>query len=522
MALSINPEHVEALTNLGNLLSLEGRYKEAEVRHRMAISLQPNHSEVCANLGRNLASQGRYEEAESYLERAISLQPNLASAYNNLGGVLGNMGKIPEAVENFEKAVQLDPEHYDAHSNILFGRNYLRDFSTDLYLDEARRYGSKVSERALPKFSSWNSRGEGKRIRVGFVSGDFKKHSVAYFLEGLIKHFDKERFELTAFPTSHKSDEVTHRIKPLFNEWVPIVGESDFDAARIIHERGINALIDLSGHTAFNRLPVLSFRPAPIQATWLGFFASTGLPEIDYFIGDPQMAPPGEEKHFTEQVWNLPETWLCFSPPQEVVEIQAPPAQKNGFITFGNFGNLSKVNDDVIAVWSRVMTEIPSSKLFLKAKQLGDKKISEKLVLKFRENGIDSNRLTLEGSSPREEYLRAYNDIDIVLDTFPYPGGTTSNEALWMSVPILTLRGDRFLSRLGFSINTNAGLTDWVANDVNEYVQKAVVLTSDLSRLANFRSRLRAKVLKTPLFDQARFARNFENMIKDMCDKHNI
>jgi protein O-GlcNAc transferase len=521
-AISINPEHTEALTNLGNVLSLTDRYAEAEEKHRLAISVYPEFADTDANSGNNLNVQGRLAEGEANLVRVNAPQPRLAAAHNNLGGVLSNMGRIPEALRSYLEAVRLNPSQYQAHSDALFSYNYLRDFSIDRYLQEARRFGSFVSDRAKPKFTSWRTRRFGESIRVGFVSGDLREHAVAYFVEGLIKNLDLERIELLAFPTRNKSDDLTDRIRPFFTKWISVVGESDFDAAKIIHEQGVDVLIDLSGHTGFNRLPVFSYKPAPIQATWLGYFASTGLPEIDYFIGDPHVSPAGDNECFTEDVWNLPDTWFCFTTPKMAIDTQPPPVHKNGYITFGNFGNLIKVNDDVIDVWAQVLSGVPESKIFLKSKQLADKNIGDMIRNKFVTRGIGSDRLIFEGRSSRDNYLKAYNKIDIVLDTFPYPGGTTSNEALWMGVPILTLKGDRFLSRLGYSINTNADLPQWVAADKSEYVKKAVTFASDQKMLTEFRSEARARVLATPLFDQVRFARNFENMIRDMCDKHKV
>jgi protein O-GlcNAc transferase len=521
VAISINPEHAEALTNLGNVFSRTGRYAKAEEKHRLAISFYPEYADTSTGLGNN-GAQGRPLETEVNLARVNDLQARLASAHNNLGGVLSNMGRIPEALQSYLEAVRLDPSQHQVHSNILFSHNYLREFSIEGYLEEARRFGSFVSNRAKPKFTSWRARRFGEPIRVGFVSGDLRQHAVAYFVEGLIKNLDLESFELFAFPTRNKSDDFTDRIRPFFARWISIVGKSDFDAAKIIHDQGVDVLIDLSGHTASNRLPVFSHKPAPIQATWLGYFASTGLPEIDYFIGDPHVSPVSHSEHFSEKVWNLPDTWFCFNPPKMAIDTQPAPAQKNGYITFGNFGNLIKVNDDVIDVWAQVLSRVPESKIFLKAKQLADENIGHILKNKFVSRGVSSDRLIFEGPSNSEEYLEAYNKIDIVLDTFPYPGGTTSNEALWMSVPILTLEGDRFLSRLGYSINRNIDLPEWVAADKNEYIERAVAFASNQELLAELRPQLRAKVLASPLFDQVRFARNFENMIRDMCIVHKI
>ena len=521
-ALHLNPQSVEALIALGGLLSLDGRFEEAENRIRKAISLKPESADGHEALGRNFFAQGFFADAEYSLRRAITLEPNLASAHNILGVVLSEMGKNSEAIKSFLKAVEIDPTYHQAHSNALFGLNYARNFSMAAYLEEAKKFGEATTQRAQPKFTSWRTRNTTDPIRIGFVSGDLRDHAVGYFIEGLVKNLDKKRFELFAFPTETRFDDVTERIKPLFQNWLPLFGKSDNEAAKRIHSEGIDVLLDLSGHSALNRLPVFSLKPAPIQATWLGFFASTGLPEINYFIGDPQLSPSTARGEFVEEIWNLPETWFCFSPPERSVDIRPAPVQSNGFITFANFSNLSKVNDDVLDTWSEVIKSVPNAKLFLKSKQLGVPAVAKNLEKKFQERGVKSDRLILEGPSDRGDYFQAYNKVDVILDTFPYPGGTTSCEAVWMGVPVLTLRGDRFLSRLGFSINSNVALLDWVAEDIEDYVATAVMHASNQRQLINLRLNLRDRVLNSPLFDQVRFARHFEQMITAMCEKSGV
>ena len=291
---------------------------------------------------------------------------------------------------------------------------------------------------------------------------------------------------------------------------------SDRDAASVIHQKGIHVLIDLSGHSRGNRLPVFSYKPAPVQVSWLGYFATTGLPEMDYFLGDPYMSPNLESNHFTEFVWKLSETWLCLKPPSFEFPVSVLPAISNGFVTFGSFANLSKMNDRVVKTWASVLHRIPTSKLFLKTNQFTDVVQIEAVQKLYEKYGIKADRLILDGPDSRSAYFEAYNKVDIVLDTFPYPGGTTSVDALWMGVPVLTVKGDRFLSHLGESIAINAGNRDWIAHDLNDYVEKAVNLTSDVELLANHRSSLREQVLNSPLFDTDCFANNFSDAVWGM------
>ena len=519
-AIQLKPDFADAHNNLGNVLKDLERLSEAESNYREAIRLKPDFAEAHNNLGNALIDLGRISEAESSFREALRLKPNYADAHSNLGNALIDLGRISEAESNYREALRLKPDFAEAHSNLLFGLNYAESISTQAALTEARRYGSTVSSRAVPKFTSWETPCNASKLRIGFVSGDLRNHPVGYFAQGLLEHLDRKQFELIAFPTTLKSDDLTIRIKPLCQGWIPIFGKTDREAAALIHQQSIHVLIDLSGHTDGNRLPVFSYKPAPVQASWLGYFATTGLAEMDYFLGDPHMAPKNEHHHFSEQVWNLPETWLCLTPPSQTIPVSPLPALKNRYITFGNFGNLSKMGEEVVKRWALILRCVPNSKLFLKARQLADAAVVRETQRRFANHDVAVDRLILEAPSARAEYLAAYNRVDMVLDTFPYPGGTTSSEALWMGVPVLTLKGDRFLSRLGESIARNAGQANWIAEDLDDYVNKAVAFASDLPRLADMRATLRQRVLETPLFDVERFARNFGEAVQSIFSRH--
>jgi predicted O-linked N-acetylglucosamine transferase (SPINDLY family) len=300
------------------------------------------------------------------------------------------------------------------------------------------------------------------------------------------------------------------------SEWRSVVGMSDEAAARLIHEDGIQVLVDLSGHTAHNRLPVFAYKPAPVQVTWLGYFATTGVEAMDYILGDPYVTPEGEEHHFTERVWRLPQIYCCFSEPRYEVSVGALPALSNGYVTFGSFNNLAKVNDRVISLWSRVLQAVPGSKLLLKTKALADEGVRGRVRSRFAACGVGSDRLILEGPAPRGELLGAYNRVDIGLDPFPYPGGTTTAESLWMGVPVLTRRGDRFLSHVGETMAYNTGQGAWVAADDAQYVQKAVSFASDLRALSALRAQLRQTVLQSPLYDAKQFAKHLTQALTQM------
>lgn len=515
-AIRLNPGFANAHYNLGLAHHNSGQHTEAEQYYLEALRLVPNYAEAYINLGTIFLDRGQLVQAADMYREALRLRPDVARAHNNLGNALKDLGDLAGSIASYREALRLNPADTKAGSNLLFSLNYSELMSPAEALLEAKRYGDVVSSKAVPKFTAWQLVSDNKKLRVGFVSGDLRNHPVGYFIEGLIRYLDPAQFKLYAFTTHHKADELTERLKPFYSEWVPIFGLPDADAAKAIYERGVDVLIDLSGHTAHNRLPVFAFKPAPVQATWLGYFATTGLPEMDFFIGDPIMAPEREAGHFTERLCRLAETWLCLAPPEDAQPVEALPALSNGYITFGCFGNLAKMNDAVVALWSRVLLAVPDARLFLKGKQLAEGKMMDAVKGRFARYGIAPDRLLLEGPTSRSDYFQAHNRVDMVLDTFPYPGGTTSTDALWMGVPVITLKGDRFLSHLGESIATNAGQHDWIAQDQDDYVHKAVAFANDIKALSALRARLRAQVLQSPLMQPERFARHFGEALWSM------
>jgi predicted O-linked N-acetylglucosamine transferase (SPINDLY family) len=351
------------------------------------------------------------------------------------------------------------------------------------------------------------------------VSGDLYDHPVGFFFESVLAALRARtpaRLELTVYANGLNDDATTRRIRAAAHAWRVVAGLSDEHLVQVIRDDGIDVLVDLSGHTGRNRLPAFAWKPAPVQATWLGYFATTGVAAIDYLIADPWAVPEGADDEFTESVWRLPETRMCFTPPADAPDVADLPARAGNPLTFGCFSHLTKVNDDVLALWARVLVAVPGSRLFLKAPQLAADTVHDALLARFQAHGIGAERLILEGPSRRADYLAAYEDVDLMLDTFPYPGGTTTAEALWMGVPVLTLAGDTFLSRQGRSLLTNAGLPEWVANDADDFVARAVARAADLDGLADLRRGLRQRLQASPLFDAPRFAAHFEAALRGM------
>ena len=311
--------------------------------------------------------------------------------------------------------------------------------------------------------------------------------------------------------------------KPYFSAWRQLNHLNDEAAARLIHADGVHVLLDLSGHTAHNRLPVFAWQPAPIQASWLGYFATTGIKEMNYLLTSSVAVPEIHTAQFTERIWYLPDTWLCFTAPEVGLPVARLPALQNGHITFGCFQRLDKVGDTVLAVWAKILAAIPGARLYMACRQLGESQVRAQIVECFNEHGIDPARLTLRGSAAsREDYLARYSEIDVVLDSFPYPGVTTTCESLWMGVPTLTLAGDTLLARQGAGVLVAAGLEDWVTTSIAEYIEKAVALAGELPKLATLRADLREQVSASPLFDAERFARNFEDALWDMWPSRTV
>lgn len=522
-ATELLPNDADAFNNLGIVLTDLGRLNEAVSSCRRALKIKPDDARAYNNLGNALKGLGQLADAVKSFRRAVEIKPDYAKAHNNLGSAMQDVGQIDDAMTSYRTALKLQPDYINAKSNLLFALNYTASHPLAYCMAEARQYGQMVAEKVSRRFSAWRCATTPERLRVGLVSGDLRNHPVGYFLESLLERLDYSRIELIAYSTNPLVDELTTRIKPHFAAWKPLFGLSDEAAARLIHGDGVHILLDLSGHTQHNRLPMFAWKPSPVQASWLGYYATTGVVEMDYLLADPYVVPIGEDGNFTETIWRLPESYLCFTAPTYDLEVCPLPALSMGHVTFGSFNNLVKMNDAVVDLWARVLHAVPGSMLFLKTKQLNDRSICHITRQRFVNRGISSDRLLLDGSSPRADLLAAYRKVDIALDPFPYPGGTTSVESLWMGVPVITRRGERFLSHVGETIAHNAGLTDWVAADDDGYVAKAVEHTANLEHLAALRAGLRRKVLASPVFEASSFARNFEaalwGMWQTLADK---
>lgn len=514
----IQPNHVQSYYNLGNVFRILGELKKAMECYQKAIDIDPNYLSAHNNLGIVLQELKEFEKAMMCYQKIIHIDPMHAIAHNNLGIVFQELHEFKKAIEYYEKAIKLKPNFTHAYSNILFTSFYFEKDDPKYYLLQAKKFRSSIKPIKENLLNNYKFNKNPEKLKIGFVSGDFKKHPISYFLLDTLKNLKKCNLELFAYSNSFKSDSMTEKLKVHFNKWNEVFNKEDKDVINLIREDGINILFDLPGHSNFteNRLPIFVNKPAPIQVSWAGYLGSTGLPEIDYIIGDPCLTPKKDIEHFIEKIFLLPNIWCCFSIPEYEIEIKELPAIKNGYITFGCFNNLSKINQRVVSLWCKILKSIPGSKIFLKTPKLSDSYLRKKITDNFQNEGVDKSALILEGHSPRKEFLNSYNKVDIALDPFPYSGGTTSFEASWMGTPVLTKKGYKSVSRSTESINRNLNMYDWVANDEDEYLKKAIKFSNNLEQLAKIKSNLRQVALRSPVFNSSHFAIQLNNALWKM------
>lgn len=515
-SINISPGYADPYNNLGLALDSQGRFDEATVAFEQALVCKPDDSSILSNFSVTLIAQGLLERAELNLKKALEITPAFINLYINLCVTYLAQGKPQAAEEICLKALEVDPDCLSAKGNLLFAMNYSAKHTIEDCFAQAREYNALAIRLAGKPFDSWMIDNASDRLRVGIVSADMREHAVAYFLENVIKHINHSNIELIAYTADGREDTVTKRLKQYFCQWKSLVGLDDDTAAELIRNDGVHVLIDLSGHSSGNRLPVFVRKPAPIQVSWLGYFATTGLDAMDYFIADEVGVPHDSQNQFVEKIQYLPNTRLCFSVPDAHVAVSELPAIRNGYITFGCFQNIAKLGDDVLSLWVQVIKAIPNARLRLQTKALGDAAVAKSVVDRIVNFGIDVSRISVHGFDTREGYFAAHAEVDMILDTFPFNGGTTTCEALWMGVPTLTLAGNRLIARQGASLLSAAGLADWVVETPDVFVAKGVQYASDITSLAKLRAGLREQVLASPLFDGQLFAENFEKALWQM------
>jgi protein O-GlcNAc transferase len=520
-AIELKPDLLVAYRDLGKALHDTGQHDRARSVLQAGLVVDARSADLHFYLGNVELHQMKLDEALASYRRALAIQPDYAVVHSNMVQALLNLCDFDQAAVAARRALELDPSMHFARSNLLMTMSCDVRYSPHEYLDEARRYGEVLMARAAPRGETQrvDTADTERRLRIGFVSGDFHNHPVGFFLENVLAHWNSGQ-EMDAFAYSNHPavDDLTLRLKARFSRWRDIWGVSDEEVARHIASDRIDVLVDLSGHTPENRLPLFARRPAPVQVSWLGYWASTGLTTMDYLLADPISVPPEHRAHFTESVWWLPDTRLCFTPPvgPGVPKVSPPPALQAGHITFGSFQRLTKLNDSVLRLWARVLHAVPGARLRLQSTQMKDPSACSNLLQRLATAGIDTARVQLAQPGTRLEYLAAHAEVDLLLDTFPHNGATTTCEALWMGVPTLTLAGGTMLARQGASLLECAGLGQWVATDEDDYVARAVRHAGDLPALEHLRSGLREQVAASPLFDAARFAAQLQESLRCM------
>jgi predicted O-linked N-acetylglucosamine transferase (SPINDLY family) len=544
-ALSLRPNAVEAHNNLGLALMGQGRLEEAGRCFQTALLLQPDLAGPHNNLGLVLLNQGRPRQAQERFEEAIRLQPDLADAHNNLGLALDEQGMPDEALVSIERAALVAPDHVGAlanlgnaskdlglaeaaiafyrralalrpddaalHSNLILTMMYKPSINPREILDEARNYARIHADPvAAEKEQPQVSRLAGRRLRIGYVSADFQDHAVSFFLEPILASHDRAHVEVFCYADVLQPDAVTERFKGYADSWRSMLGLSDAEAADLIREDEIDLLLDLHGHTAGNRLLMFARRPAPVQASYLGCLGTTGLEAIDYYLTDANADPPDQaEAYYQEQLIRLPECAFCYQPGPAPEVDPVPAFRRQRCVTFGCLNHPAKLNEDVLALWSSVLAAVPGSRLLLATG--GSRRVEERILGSLARHGVRPESLVLVGrAQTRQDYLMSYQQIDIALDPFPYNGVTTTCDALWMGVPVLSLAGVMGASRQGVRLLRAAGLDKLVASTPHEYVQIASVLSGDLPRLEALHASLRERMSRSSLTDAKRLTRDLE------------
>ncbi|MDD9925664.1 MAG: tetratricopeptide repeat protein [Rhodospirillaceae bacterium] len=514
-ALSIQADFPDARFNLAISQQRQGKLEDAEMTVEAALAKTPDSADLWRFLGILRQSRGDLSGAEAALRAAIERQPQLAEAHDNLAGILLDQGLAEAAEASFKRALEIDPGDRRAHSNLLMCRNYT-ETNADRLLAEHKAWATQHPQKARVH----PARPGRTRIRVGYVSGDFRRHSVAFFFEPMLRFRDASRFETFCYANMENPDDVTSRMQDLADNWRWVAGLDDDKLEALIRTDEIDILIDLSGHTAGNRLPVFQRKPAPLQASWLGYPNTTGLESIDFRITDDIADPENAAPQATETLLRLNGGFLSYTPPGVTPAVAPLPADPIGFITFGSFNNRSKMSQQTIEDWAQILAARQDAKRLIKARPLADPAVAQHYLSVFEEQGIETDRLIFRASlaSPTE-HLAAYSQIDIALDPFPYNGTTTSCEALWMGVPVLTLRGNRHASRVGASLLTQIGHEDWICDTLAAYIGTAKTLASDWQNLARIRQSLRDRMASSPLCDGRDFCHRLENTLLKVLER---
>jgi protein O-GlcNAc transferase len=522
-AIALNPNYAEAHSNLGVALRDTGQFDEAIAACRRAIALEPNYAKAHNNLGNALIDKGQLDEAIVACRRAIALEPNLPEIHSNLGVALRARGQFDEAIVAYRTAVHLKPSFHKGHSNLIFSLYLDPKSDVKVIHDELLRW-NRLHAEPLKKFIQPhpNDRTSDRRLRIGYVSPDFRHHPVGHNFLPLLETHDHLKFEIFCYSMVARPDDLTQHMQTAADAWRIILSVSDEQVAEMIRKDQIDILVDLTLHTEGNRLLVFARKPAPVQVAFMGYPGSTGLDAMDYRLTDPYLDPPGlNDAYYSEESLRLPNTFWCYNPLASESRVPAPgintlPALTNGYVTFGCLNNFCKINDGVLELWAKVLTAVPHSRLMLLV-PMGQAR--QWIFEKLQTYGMEAGRVEFMERKPRADYLKSYHHIDLGLDTLPYNGHTTSLDSFWMGIPVVTLMGQTVVGRAGCSLLCNLGLKELVAQTPEQYVEIAVKLAGNLPRLSELRTTLRQRMRASPLMDATRFAQNVESAYRTMWRK---
>lgn len=548
------PGRPEPYLNLGNVLVHTGKAKQGIKQYQKALELRPGYAEAHFNLATLLGSPddlgnsidylerqikergetvfnlgllaaahqaaGHLTQAEELCQRIFEKQPDNLTALMTLASCLSTGGDSAAALPLYERVVKIDGGQAAMGSNIVFECNNLSQLSRE---EVFRRHCEWASHFETPllapvKFANL-ARDPERKLRIGYVSGDFKTHPVGFLLRDILRYHDKSKFEVHCYSMVIRSEDVLPELREVADNWEDIFFLSDEEVASMIRKAEIDILVDLSGHTAYHRLLAFARRPAPIQVEWIGYFHSTGMKSMDYFITDPYTSPQDGGQLFNETPVFMPHTRFCYGPPVYAPEVVQPPVEKSGSITFGSFNRLPKMTDEVVAAWAKILHAVPASRLVLKSGALADTTVKDRLISRFTKLGISQERLDMREGSTHVEMLDQYGDIDVALDTFPFNGGMTTLEALWMGVPVVTIAGNTVVSRQTVSALANIGLADELAfPNIEAYIQGAIALAYDRERLSKLRQEMRPRMAASPLRQPEQFVRDLEALYRRMWE----
>lgn len=521
LALESDGNHTASLSMLTTLLYKSSNYKEALNYAKQALISAPNNLNILEQKALILSELRRYDEAADIFDILVKKRPNDPSFWNNAGNVWRNLGQLDKAAAYYKKAMEFATEDNMAYSNYLTALHYQPEYTAEqIYLatqEWEQRYSGKISPYTIYP----NIRNPGKRLRIGMFSDGFRTHPVGQMITSALEQLPEHELELYLYSTNSANDPITRRIKKTADKWMSIIHLNDEEFACQVREDGIDILIDLCGHNSGSRVRTMVQKPAPIGVKWVGgLINTTGVSAIDYLLSDTIETPLGVDHLYTEKLIRLPDDYICYNPPIYTPNITQPPAKYTGHITLGCFNNPTKINEVLLKQWARILHTLPNARLFLKGLQFGSELLRQQVRNYLEKTDIAPHRIMIEGPSPHDDLLKAYNRVDIALDTWPYSGGLTTCEALYMGVPVVTLPGPTFAGRHSATHLTNVGLPQLVADDWDQYHDIAVALANDLDNLVHIRAHLRNALLESPLCDAKRFARNFSNAMRAIWQRY--